>query len=271
MSRIENCFKHLKSQNKKAFIPYLTSGDPDLKTSLNLMHSLVEIGADIIELGFPFSDPSSDGPVIQRAVERSLAKGTSLKNVLELVQKFRIENQETPVVLMGYLNPIECMGYQNFIDRAEASGVDGVLVVDMPPEEAHELLKIINRSSLDCIFLVAPTTNETRAKQICQLSSGYIYYVSLKGVTGASHLDIDSVKENVNRLKSYSDLPIGIGFGIKDVETATKLGRLSDAIVVGSALVNLIAELNDKTEYNQEALIKHISLMADMRAALDES
>ena len=271
MSRIENCFKQLKSQEKKAFIPYLTAGDPNLNTSLNLMHALVKAGADIIELGFPFSDPSSDGPVIQRAVERSLAQHTTLKDVLTLVKDFRKEDQNTPVVLMGYLNPIECMGYQRFAEDAEEAGVDGVLVVDMPPEEAHELLQVIHRSKLDCIFLVSPTTKEARAKQICELSSGYVYYVSLKGVTGASHLDIDSVRTNVNRLKSYCELPIGIGFGIKDAETATKLGELADAIVVGSALVNLIAELEDKHEYSREELFKHITLMADMRTALDES
>ncbi|MBN4053304.1 tryptophan synthase subunit alpha [Haliea sp. AH-315-K21] len=271
MSRIEKCFKQLKRQNKKAFIPYLTAGDPNIETSLNLMHALVQAGADIIELGYPFSDPSSDGPVIQRAVERSLAKHTSLKGVLALVKRFREENQDTPLVLMGYLNPIECMGYQKFAEDAEAAGVDGVLVVDMPPEEAHDLLQIIHRSELDCIFLVAPTTHEARARKICELSSGYVYYVSLKGVTGASHLDIDSVRTNVNQLKSYCELPIAIGFGIKDAETAAKLGELADAIIVGSALVSLIAELKDGHEYSRDELSKHIALMAGMRAALDRS
>ena len=269
MSRIENCFKQLKSQNKKGFIPYLTAGDPNLECTLNLMHALVKAGADIIELGYPFSDPSSDGPVIQRAVERSLAKHTRLKDVLDLVKRFRQENQDTPIVLMGYLNPIECMGFQKFTDAAIVSGVDGVLVVDMPPEEAHDFLQIIHRSVLDCIFLVAPTTREERARKICELSSGYVFYVSLKGVTGASHLDIDSVRTNVNLLKSYCGLPIGIGFGIKDVDTATKLGGLADAIVVGSALVNLIAELKDDYDYSRDELFKHIELIAQMRIGLD--
>lgn len=271
MSRIRNCFKQLKSQNKKAFIPYLTAGDPNIETSLNLMHALVKTGADIIELGYPFSDPSSDGPVIQRAVERSLAKHTRLKDILALVQRFREEDQHTPLVLMGYLNPIERMGYQHFVDNAEKVGVDGVLVVDMPPEESHDLLKTLHLSGLDCIFLVSPTTNKKRAKQICELSSGYVYYVSLKGVTGASHLDIDSVRRNVNRLKSYSEIPIGVGFGIKDTEAVRTLGELADAIVVGSALVNLIAELEDGNEYSREELFNHIALMADMRIALDTS
>lgn len=270
MSRIKSCFSALKEQNRKALIPYLTAGDPNLDTTLNLMHALVSAGANIIELGFPFSDPSSDGPVIQRAVERSLAKHTRLKDVLALVSRFREEDQQTPIVLMGYLNPIECMGYQQFTDSAVAAGVDGVLVVDMPPEEAHELLQIIHRSVLDCIFLVAPTTREVRARRICELSSGYVYYVSLKGVTGATHLDVESVRSSVDTLKNYCELPIGIGFGINNVETASKLGGIGDGIVVGSALVNLIAKLEDGPVYSRDMLLKHISLMADMRAALDK-
>ncbi len=270
MSRIKHCFQELKRLNKKAFIPYITAGDTDLDCSLNSMHALVELGSDIIELGFPFSDPSSDGPVIQRAVERSLAQGTRLKDVLDLVRRFREENQATPVVLMGYLNPIECMGYQHFVDAAVDVGVDGILIVDMPPEEAHDLLQIVRQSELDCIFLVAPTTSDDRARQICALSSGYVYYVSLKGVTGATHLDVDSVKTNVNRLKSFTDLPIGIGFGIKDAETASTLGELADAIVVGSALVNLIAELDNAGSYSREDLVKHLGLMYDMCRALDD-
>ena len=269
MSRIERCFSELKKRKQKALIPYLTAGDPNLETTLNLMHALVSAGADIIELGYPFSDPSSDGPVIQRAVERSLARHTRLKDVLALVSRFREENQQTPIVLMGYLNPIECMGYQHFTDRAVAAGVDGVLVVDMPPEEAHELLQIIHRSELDCIFLVAPTTREARARRICELSSGYVYYVSLKGVTGASHLDIESVRSSVNTLRKYCNLPIGIGFGIKNVETASSLGGIGDGSVVGSALVNLIAELEDGPVYGRDELLEHISLLSDMRTALD--
>tara|TARA_R110000824_G_scaffold288508_2_gene476619 strand:+ start:200976 stop:201806 length:831 start_codon:yes stop_codon:yes gene_type:complete len=270
MSRIKRCFSELKKQNRKALIPYLTAGDPNLDTSLNLMHALVSAGANIIELGYPFSDPSSDGPVIQRAVERSLARHTRLKDVLALVSRFREEDQDTPIVLMGYLNPVECMGYQHFTDSAVEAGVDGVLVVDMPPEEAHELLQIIHRSELDCIFLVAPTTREARARRICELSSGYVYYVSLKGVTGAAHLDVESVRGSVEALKNYCDLPIGIGFGINNADTASKLGEIADGIVVGSALVNLIAELEDGPEYSRAMLLKHISLMTDMRAALDK-
>tara|TARA_R100001143_G_C3357445_1_gene133341 strand:+ start:1733 stop:2554 length:822 start_codon:yes stop_codon:yes gene_type:complete len=269
MSRINTCFDRLSKNNKKALIPYLAAGDPKLETTLGLMHALVAAGADIIELGFPFSDPASDGPVIQQAVERALASGTSLADVLTLVSRFREQDQETPLILMGYLNPIECMGYRNFAERAAAAGVDGVLVVDMPPEEASELLREIRQAGLDCIFLVAPGTSEARAREISQLSSGYVYYVSLKGVTGASHLDTDSVRAKVSELRKYCSLPIGIGFGIKNAEMATTLGAFADGIVVGSALVNLIAELDADKSYTQQELLEHITLIADMRQALD--
>lgn len=269
MSRISCRLEQIQEQGARALIPYLTAGDPNLETTLGLMHALVESGADIIELGFPFSDPSSDGPVIQRAVERSLAKHTSLKDVLGLVRRFREKDQVTPIVLMGYLNPIECMGYQTFVEQALTVGVDGVLIVDMPPEEAHELLGACRASGLDCIFLVAPGTSEARARKICELSSGYVYYVSLKGVTGASHLDADAVAKKVTELRQYCNLPIGIGFGIKSPELAKAMGSLADGIVVGSALVNLIAELDDKKTYTAQELVQHIGLIAQMREALD--
>ena len=201
MSRITNCFTELKRHGKKALIPYLTAGDPNVATTLGLMHALVANGADLIELGFPFSDPSADGPVIQRAIERSLAKKTTLRSVLEIVRLFRTTNQQTPVVLMGYLNPVECMGYQNFADAAVAAGVDGVLLVDMPPEEGHDLQPIMRNAGLETIYLVAPTSSLSRIDAICKQSSGYVYYVSLKGVTGASHLDVESVATNLARLR----------------------------------------------------------------------
>lgn len=269
MSRISCRLEQIQEQGTKALIPYLTAGDPNLDTTLGLMHALVEAGADIIELGFPFSDPSSDGPVIQRAVERSLAKKTSLKDVLALVSRFRERDQATPVVLMGYLNPIECMGYQVFVEKALSAGVDGILVVDMPPEESHELLETSRASGLDCIFLVAPGTSEDRAKKICELSSGYVYYVSLKGVTGASHLDAEAVTKKVAELRQYCRLPIGIGFGIKSPELAKAMGSIADGIVVGSALVNLIAELDDNRTYTEKELLQHIGLIAEMRVALN--
>jgi tryptophan synthase alpha chain len=269
MSRIPQCFSQLHSAGRKALIPFLTAGDPNLETTLELMHALVKNGADIIELGFPFTDPTSDGPVIQRAVERALANNTSLKDVLATVSRFRLENNDTPVVLMGYLNPIECMGYQEFVDSCIEVGVDGVLIVDMPPEESHDLKIVVDKTALDMIFLVAPTTSDERARQICAQSSGYVYYVSLKGVTGAGNLDIVSVESNLAGFRSSTDLPIGVGFGIRDAETAAQIAAIADAVVVGSALINKIAELDANTSYNRDDLIKHIALIKEMRESMD--
>jgi tryptophan synthase alpha chain len=270
MSRIAQCFKQLHAEGRKALIPFLTAGDPNLETTLELMHALVANGADIIELGFPFTDPTSDGPVIQRAVERALANNTSLKNVLATVNRFRQENNDTPVVLMGYLNPVECMGYQEFVNACIEVGVDGVLIVDMPPEESHDLKIIVDQTALDMIFLVAPTTSDERAKQICAQSSGYVYYVSLKGVTGAGNLDIESVKSNLARFRSSTDLPIGVGFGISDPQTAAQIAAIADAVVVGSALINKIAELDANTPYDRNTLQAHIALIREMRESMDE-
>jgi tryptophan synthase alpha chain len=269
MSRISSCFQQLEASGRKALIPYLTAGDPDIATTLSLMHALVANGADIIELGFPFTDPTSDGPVIQRAVERALANNTSLKDVLDTVSRFRKENADTPVVLMGYLNPVECMGYQAFVDAAEEAGVDGILIVDMPPEESHDLKQIVDKSHIDMIFLIAPTTSDERAAQICAQSSGYVYYVSLKGVTGAGHLDIESVKSNLARFRSQTELPVGVGFGIKNAESAALIADIADAVVVGSALINKIEELQAGTPYSIEDLQQHISLINDMRKGMD--
>lgn len=269
MSRIQACFAALQAEGRKAMIPYIAAGDPDLPTTLRLMHALVKSGSDIIELGIPFSDPSSDGPVIQRAVERALANNTSLKDVLALVSDFRKDDDKTPVVLMGYLNPIERMGYQAFADAAVEAGVDGVLTVDMPPEESREFLPMLKKGGIDSIFLVAPTTREERARSICEHSSGYVYYVSLKGVTGAANLDIDSVSEHLEKLRSYTDLPIGVGFGIKDAESAKAVSSVADAVVVGSALVKQVAELEKGKSYSDEALAEQVSLIRDMRQAMD--
>ncbi len=270
MSRITNCFTELKRHGKKALIPYLTAGDPNVATTLGLMHALVANGADLIELGFPFSDPSADGPVIQRAIERSLAKNTTLRSVLEIVRLFRTTNQQTPVVLMGYLNPVECMGYQNFADAAVAAGVDGVLLVDMPPEEGHDLQPIMRNAGLETIYLVAPTSSLSRIDAICKQSSGYVYYVSLKGVTGASHLDVESVATNLARLRQHTALPLGVGFGIRDADSAAQIAKIADAVVVGSALINRIAELDDRDDYTLAQLERQTSLIADMRKAMDQ-
>ncbi len=271
MSRISQCFSQLKTQGKKALIPYITAGDPNLETSLGLMHALVVNGADVIELGFPFSDPSADGPVIQRAVERSLAMHTRLIDVLDLVKKFRTSNNITPIVLMGYLNPVECMGYQIFADACLSAGVDGVLLVDMPPEEAGDLHAILRGAGLDPIFLVAPTTNAQRAETICKLSSGYVYYVSLKGVTGAGHLDVESVVSNLTLLRQHTTLPLGVGFGISDSETAARIATVADAVVVGSALINKIEQLKNNVNYSAAELVAHTALIRTMRVAMDAS
>jgi tryptophan synthase alpha chain len=269
MSRITTCFDELKRRNKQALIPYLTAGDPNVVTTLGLMHALVQNGADLIELGFPFSDPSSDGPVIQRAIERALAKKTTLRDVLEIVKQFRATDSKTPVVLMGYLNPVECMGYQQFTDAAVAAGVDGVLLVDMPPEESHDLHQVLRNGGLETIYLVAPTSSDARIEAICRQSSGYVYYVSLKGVTGASNLDIASVTSNLARVRQHTSLPLGVGFGIRDAESAASIAKVADAVVVGSALINRLAELQDHTHHTAAALQQQTSLIADMRRAMD--
>ncbi|MDR0781696.1 MAG: tryptophan synthase subunit alpha [Pseudomonadales bacterium] len=269
MSRIQSTFSRLRASGRKALIPYLTAGDPDLPTTLGLMHALVSHGADIIELGYPFSDPSSDGPVIQRAVERALARNTRLKDVLGLVKQFRASDQNTPIVLMGYLNPVEHMGYAAFAEAALSAGVDGVLIVDLPPEEAQEPKAILRAAGLDTIFLVAPTTDPGRMERICKESSGYVYYVSLKGVTGAAHLDIASVQANLALLRTHTDLPIGVGFGIRDAESAARIASVADAVVVGSALVSRIALLKPEVSYTPAQLREQIALIAAMRTAMD--
>ena len=270
MSRIKGCFEQLKQEGRTALIPYIAAGDPDLQTTLGLMHALVESGADIIELGVPFSDPSSDGPVIQRAVERALARQTSLRDVLEVVSQFRQDNDKVPIVLMGYLNPIECMGYEAFAQAAQSAGVDGVLTVDMPPEESGEFRQVLEQAGLDSIFLVAPTTREERARTICRSGSGWIYYVSLKGVTGAANLDVDSVVEHLNHLRSYTDLPMAVGFGIKDAESAARIAAVADGVVVGSALVSRIAELKPDSGYSHAQLVEQVALISAMREAMDQ-
>jgi tryptophan synthase alpha chain len=240
MSRIKKIFNDLKIKNQKAFIPFITAGDSGLENTYDLMQTLVENGADVIELGVPFSDPMADGPMIAKSHERAVELGVSLKNVLALVKKFRIVNQSTAVVLMGYLNPIEVYGYQKFAKDAQNSGVDGVLVVDMPPEEAHDLKQNLDDNAIDFIFLVAPTTTDIRIKFLATIASGFVYFVSLKGVTGAGHIDIDVVNKNLTRIRQYVDLPIGVGFGIKDAQTAKAVSENADAVIVGSALVAFI-------------------------------
>ena len=230
------------------------------------MHALVKAGADIVELGVPFSDPMADGPVIQRASERALEGGTNLNRVLEMVREFRKRNAETPVVLMGYLNPFEIAGYQAFARAAAEAGVDGVLTVDLPPEEAEEFLAAVKGHDLDLIFLLAPTSDEARIRRICDTASGFVYYVSLKGVTGASHLDVASVAEKVNEIKRFTDLPVGVGFGISDGRTAAEVAAVSDAVVVGSVLVKTIESVLDRPSEIPQALA---AVLAEMRKSMD--
>ena len=238
MSRIQTTFEQLNGT--KALVSYITAGDPDLRTTLSLMHSLAANGADIIELGIPFSDPMADGPTIQRAAERALAQGVSLKDVLALVAEFRQSNAATPVVLMGYLNPVHKMGYTAFAQAAAAAGVDGVLTVDSPVETIAPLHEALKQQGIDCIFLVAPTTTEARIQTIASLASGFVYYVSLKGVTGSAQLDTEAVSRKIELLRKHIDIPIGVGFGISDAESARKIAAVADAVIVGSRIVNEI-------------------------------
>ena len=239
MSRLSQVFSKLPV-NQKAFIPFITAGDSGLDNTYELMQTLVENGADVIELGVPFSDPMADGPMIAKSHERAVADGVSLHDVLDLVKRFRQTNNTTAIVLMGYLNPIEVFGYQAFATAASNSGVDGVLVVDMPPEEASDLKQDLDAVDIDFIFLVAPTTTNDRLVSLANMASGFVYFVSLKGVTGAGHLDVDSVNSNLNRIRQYIDLPVGVGFGIKDAATALAVSKHADAVIVGSSLVAFV-------------------------------
>ncbi len=267
MSRIKIVFDALKARDGKALIPYITAGDPHPKHTVALMHALVKGGADVIEVGVPFSDPMADGPVIQLACERALMHGTSLWQVLEMVAEFRTTNSNTPVVLMGYLNPIEARGFEAFAKRAGQAGVDGVLVVDLAVEEAPEIAPIFRAAGLDCIFLLAPTSSGTRIAAIAEQASGYLYYVSLKGVTGAATLDIGSVEAKLAEIRQHTRLPVAVGFGIRDAESAAKVGRVADGVVVGSALVSQIEK-----HQNEPAVLPGLltQQLGAIRAALDK-
>ena len=263
MSRITVCFKNLQEKKRKGLIPFIVAGDPKPGYTLPLMNALVDGGADLIELGVPFSDPMADGPVIQRGSERALAHGTALHNVITMVAAFRKANQQTPVILMGYLNPVEIMGYEDFAKSAAEAGVDGVLIVDMPPEEAGELKEILAKNQLDMIFLIAPTTSVERQKYISETASGFLYYVSLKGVTGSNRLDTNSVENSVRAIKQQSKLPVGVGFGIRDAESAAKVAKVSDAVVVGSPIVELVGEMVDDSPDSLNKISEYLSAMRD--------
>lgn len=240
MNRIDATFARLRDSGRTALVPYVTTGDPSVETTLDVMRALVDAGADVIELGVPFSDPMADGPVIQRASERALARGTSLADVLDVVRRFRERDAATPVVLMGYANPVEAMGATAFADRARAAGVDGVLVVDYPPEEARDFAAKLQERGLATIFLVAPTTPASRIDAVAALARGYVYYVSLKGVTGAGHLDAAEVAAKVAEIRGHVKLPVGVGFGIRDAASAQAIAAHADAVVIGSRIIQEI-------------------------------
>jgi len=265
MSRIDPTLAALKAQGRKALIPYICAGDPLPEATVEVMLAMATAGADIIELGVPFSDPMADGPVIQKASERALAKGIGMSQVLGFVRGFRDANASTPVVLMGYANPIERYGIARFIADAKAAGVDGVLVVDYPPEEAEEFAAALKAEALDPIFLLAPTSTEQRMKDVGRIASGYVYYVSLKGVTGAGHLDTDAVAAVLPRIRRHVTIPLGVGFGIRDAATAKAVARSADAVVIGSALVQLMQGHKRDTLAPAAA-----AFIAEIRAALDE-
>lgn len=265
-SRLDACFARLREQGGKALIPFITAGDPHPRETVALMTALVAGGADIVELGMPFSDPMADGPTIQLACERSLKAGTTLRQVLSLVADFRREDASTPVVLMGYLNPIERFGLAAFAEAARAAGVDGVLIVDLAVEESDVYLPTLQEQGLASIFLLSPTTPSARIRRIAEVASGYLYYVSLKGVTGAANLDIGSVTAKLAEIRAETDLPVAVGFGIRDASSAAAVGAVADGVVVGSALVSLIEQQVDDTTGLAGRLQAALS---DMRRALD--
>ncbi len=266
MSRISACFKSLQRQNKQALIPYITAGDPNPSITVGLMHKMVIAGADIIELGIPFSDPMADGPAIQLACERALKHDTSLTMVLDMVAEFRLRDNSTPVVLMGYFNTVESMGYKAFIDRAAIVGLDGILMVDLPPEECTDFTVQLRQVGLDIIFLLAPTTDPERMQQICSVGSGYLYYVSVKGVTGSMALDVAAVTKKLAQVRQYTNLPLAVGFGVRNTESVAKIAQIADGVVVGSVLVNLLDEYQTQP---QQGCDRIATTLAQMRVAMD--
>ena len=264
MSRITAKFEALRVAGRKALIPYIAAGDPDPSMTVPMLHALVGEGCDVLELGVPFSDPMADGPAVQRASERALKHGVGLADVIAMVEEFRTTNADTPVVLMGYANPIESMGVENFVARASAAGVDGVIVVDYPPEECESFSALCRSSGIDMVFLLAPTSTEARIREVARVGSGYLYYVSLKGVTGAGHIDIADVAAHLPKIRAASKLPLGVGFGIRDAVSAKAVAEVADAVVIGS---RIIEEMEAAGAEHAIARVK--ALIAPIRAALD--
>lgn len=268
VNRITQRLKTLKSEGRKALVSYIVNGDPAPEVTLPALHELVKQGADIIELGVPFSDPMADGPVIQFAHERALANAVTLKGTLEVVKAFRETDSQTPVVLMGYANPVERMGYRAFAEAAAAAGVDGLLTVDLPPEEAGELNAQLKAVGIETIFLLAPTTKPERIKLITSLAGGFLYYVSLKGVTGAGHLDVAAVEEKLTEIRQHTELPVCVGFGIKDADSARAVAQAADGVVVGSAFVKVMGDMAGSSADQVAEAIGQIA--APIRAAINE-
>jgi len=264
MSRIQATFERLARERRKALIPYITAGDPQPGITVPLMHALTEAGADVIEVGVPFSDPMADGPVIQRSGERALKHHVGLDQVVGFVAEFRKTNAATPVVLMGYANPIEAMGLKLFVESAQRAGVDGVLVVDYPPEESKDLAGMLRAHGMDMIFLLAPTSTDARVEQVARLASGYVYYVSLRGVTGAKHLDLDDVSARLHLIRGKTRLPIGVGFGIRDGATARAVAQVADAVVIGSRIIQEMEQATPET-----CVEKGAAFLREIRGAMD--
>ena len=264
MSRIRTRFEQLRLSGRRALIPYITAGDPHPDLTVPLLHALAGAGGDILEIGVPFSDPMADGPVIQRSGERAIRQGVGLVDVLGMVRSFRATDRDTPIVLMGYANPIEAMGVEKFIAAAREAGVDGALVVDYPPEECEQYAALARANGLDTIFLLAPTSTPARIREVARVASGYLYYVALKGITGAGHLDTADVAAHLPGIRAATELPIAVGFGIRDAESARRVGELADAVVIGSRIIEQI-----ETAGPERAVAQVKSFLSSVRAALD--
>ena len=264
MSKIQATFKALRNKKEKALIPFFTAGDPHPDKTVEIMHALVESGADMIELGIPFSDPMADGPVIQKASERALKNNIGITATIKLAAEFRINNKTTPLILMGYANPIEAIGIDNFISLIKEADIDGVITVDYPPEESRLFVSKLKKNNIDSIFLISPTTEDKRIELIINQATGFLYYVSLKGVTGSANIDIKQVAKKVNNIEKFSDLPIAVGFGVRDASTAKEVALISDAVVIGSRIVQEIEDSNDNN------LIDNIkNLMIEMKNSIN--
>lgn len=265
MSRLAQRFAQLQAENKKALVSYVMAGDPTPSVTVPLLHDMVAAGVDILEVGLPFSDPMADGPVIAVAAERAVAGGTNTLDAIQMVKEFRQKDQDTPVVLMGYLNPVEVIGYEKFVEIANDAGVDGLILVDLPPEEAQDFDAILAKHDMDQVFLLAPTSTDERIAHVVKQARGFIYYVSLKGVTGAATLDTKSAADRIAKIKQVTDLPVGVGFGISDAASAKAMGQVADAVIVGSAFVKPFATLSPS-----EASAKAVEKVKELRTALDE-